>query len=125
MTTGVLTPCQHRYHSECFFKWIFKNRSCPLCRKELIALPNSEEHESLNELHRQIEWEGSLYNTLRSSTDALGRDIHTKKEMLRELSSLIQLKELQLVAIIDRYRQFIQHRQRNQRSNRRSLFFKN
>ena len=21
---GVLTPCKHRYHSECFFKWIYK-----------------------------------------------------------------------------------------------------
>ena len=27
MDNGVLTPCNHRYHSECFFKWILKKKN--------------------------------------------------------------------------------------------------
>ena len=65
---GVLTPCKHRYHSECFFKWIYKKRTCPLCRTELIA--PSEDEEFLDELRRQIDWESSIYSTLRNNTTA-------------------------------------------------------
>ena len=75
MDNGVLTPCNHRYHSECFFKWIFKKRTCPLCRKELIVKPDVEERASLYELRRQIDWESSLYNTLRNNVDTLDNHI--------------------------------------------------
>ena len=27
MNDGVLTPCGHRYHSDCFFKWIYKKKT--------------------------------------------------------------------------------------------------
>ena len=123
MDNGVLTPCNHRYHSECFFKWIFKKRTCPLCRKELIVKPNLEECESLYELRRQIDWESTLYNTLRNNTETLERHILTKKKELQELNTQVNLKENQLVTIIHRYKQFIQSSQRNQRRRRRGLLF--
>jgi len=101
MDNGVLTPCNHRYHSECFFKWIFKKRTCPLCRKELIAQPDIEERASLYELRRQIDWESSLYNTLRNNVDTLDS------------------RQNQLVTIIERYKGFMQSMQRNHRNRRR------
>ena len=63
-----------------FFQMDFKKRTCPLCRKELIAEPDIEERESLYELRRQIDWESSLYNTLRNNVDTLERYILTKKK---------------------------------------------
>ena len=119
MDNGVLTPCNHRYHSECFFKWIFKKRTCPLCRKELIAQPDIEERASLYELRRQIDWESSLYNTLRNNVDTLESYILTKKKELQELNSIIHSRENQLVTIIERYKGFMQSMQRNHRNRRR------
>ena len=119
MDNGVLTPCNHRYHSECFFKWIFKKRTCPLCRKELIVQPDIEERASLYELRRQIDWESSLYNTLRNNVDTLESYILTKKKELQELNSIIHSRENQLVTIIERYKGFMQSMQRNHRNRRR------
>ena len=93
MDNGVLTPCNHRYHSECFFKWILKKRTCPLCRKELIAQPDIEERASLYELRRQIDWESTLYNTLRNNVDTLEKHILIKKKELQELNTQTQLKQ--------------------------------
>jgi len=122
ITNGVLTPCNHRYHSECFFRWISKNKTCPLCRKELIAQPNMEEQASLYELRRQIDWESTLYNTLRNNADTLERHIQKKKEELQKLNIQLRSKQNQLVTIINRYKQFMQ---RNNRRHRRGLLFKN
>jgi len=118
MNEGVLTPCNHRYHSECFFKWIFRKRTCPLCRKELIVQPDAEERVSLYEIRRQIDWETTLYNTLRNNADTLENHILTRKKELQELNTHIDTKKHQLDTIIDRYKQFIQ---RNQRRYRRGL----
>ena len=123
MDNGVLTPCNHRYHSECFFKWIFKKRTCPLCRKELIAQPDIEERASLYELRRQIDWESSLYNTLRNNVDTLEKHILTKKKELENLNLQVHSRQNQLVTIIDRYKQFMQSSRRNQRRRRRGLLF--
>jgi len=120
MDDGVLTPCNHRYHSECFFKWIYKKTTCPLCRKELIAQPNQDEHESLYELRRQINWESTLYNTLRNNADILERHIHTIKNELQNLNTQVRSRENQLVSIIDRYKQFMQD---TRRRRRRGLLF--
>ena len=116
---GVMTPCGHRYHSECFFKWIYKKRTCPLCRKELIA--PSEDEEFLDELRRQIDWESSIYSTLRNNTTILERRIVEKKQFLKKLQEEVMLKEQQLKNITERYRNFIKNKPRNRR--RRGLLF--
>jgi hypothetical protein len=120
MDNGVLTPCNHRYHSECFFKWILKKRTCPLCRKELIAQPDIEERAALYELRRQIDWESTLYNTLRNNTDTLERHLLIKKKELENLNLQVHSRQTQLVTIIDRYKQFVQ---KTQRRYRRGLLF--
>jgi hypothetical protein len=116
---GVLTPCKHRYHSECFFKWIYKKRTCPLCRTELIA--PSEDEEFLDELRRQIDWESSIYSTLRNNTTILERRIVEKRQFLKKLQEEVMLKEQQLKNITERYRNFIKNKPRNRR--RRGLLF--
>lgn len=30
------TPCGHKYHSECLFRWFSNSNSCPLCKSSLF-----------------------------------------------------------------------------------------
>ena len=106
MNDGVLTPCGHRYHSECFFKWIYKKKTCPLCREVLIS--PSEDEEFLHEIRRQIEWESSIYSTLRNNTTSLERNIVVKTQFLKKLEDEVMLKKQQLKKITNQYKDFIQ-----------------
>jgi len=106
MNDGVLTPCGHRYHSECFFKWIYKKKTCPLCREVLIS--PTEDEEFLHEIRRQIEWESSIYSTLRNNTTSLERNIVVKTQFLKKLEEEVMLKKQQLKKITNQYKDFIQ-----------------
>ena len=69
MNDGVLTPCGHRYHSECFFKWIYKKKTCPLCREVLIS--PTEDEEFLHEVY-----EKTIYVLdMRTVTGTLGKNL--------------------------------------------------
>ena len=106
MNDGVKTPCGHRYHSECFFKWIYKKKTCPLCREVLIS--PTEDEEFLHEIRRQIEWESSIYSTLRNNTTSLERNIVVKTQFLKKLEDEVMLKKQQLKKITNQYKDFLQ-----------------
>ena len=120
MNDGVLTPCRHRYHSDCFFRWIYKKKTCPLCRKDLIA--PSEDENMLDEVRRQIDWESSIYATLRNNTTVLERSIVEKRQFLKKLEEEVMLKRRQLRTIQEKYREFMQTSQRR-RQRRQGLLF--
>ena len=120
MNDGVLTPCGHRYHSDCFFKWIYKKKTCPLCRKDLIA--PSEDEDMLDEVRRQIDWESSIYATLRNNTTILERSIVEKRQFLKKLEEEVMLKRRQLRTIQEKYREFMQTSQRRRRRRQGLLF---
>ena len=120
MNDGVLTPCGHRYHSDCFFKWIYKKKTCPLCRKDLIA--PSEDEDMLDEVRRQIDWESSIYATLRNNTTILERSIVEKRQFLKKLEEEVMLKRRQLGTIQEKYREFMQTSQRRRRRRQGLLF---
>ncbi len=120
MNDGVLTPCGHRYHSDCFFKWIYKKKTCPLCRKDLIA--PSEDEDMLDEVRRQIDWESSIYATLRNNTTILERNIVEKRQFLKKLEEEVMLKRRQLRTIQEKYREFMQTSQRRRRRRQGLLF---
>jgi hypothetical protein len=120
MNDGVLTPCRHRYHSDCFFRWIYKNKTCPLCRKDLIA--PSEDENMLDEVRRQIDWESSIYATLRNNTTVLERSIVEKRQFLKKLEEEVMLKRRQLRTIQEKYREFMQTSQRRRRRRQGLLF---
>jgi hypothetical protein len=112
---GVLTPCNHRYHSECFFKWIYKNTTCPLCRKQIIDDPTIEGENILREIKRQIEWEMNVYNTLRNNTDVLERNIKIKFKELQNIDAQVATKQSQLISLVNNYQRFINSTRRNNR----------
>lgn len=34
-----ILACSHEYHSSCITQWMIKNRSCPMCRKDIHDQP--------------------------------------------------------------------------------------
>lgn len=34
-----ILACSHEYHSSCIGEWMLKNRSCPMCRKDIHNQP--------------------------------------------------------------------------------------
>ena len=127
MEDGVLTPCQHRYHSHCFFTWIYSNKTCPLCRKVLIRNISYDEEANLRELRQQINWESVVYETLLNNSKAkereikeLNQKIKEKKQELIYIQQLVMRKNSQVNSIIERYKKFIYS---SKRKNRRGLLF--
>ena len=51
-TNCVTTECNHTFHASCLFKNMNNSVDCPLCRKELVEVPEEEDSE-----------EGSDYDT--------------------------------------------------------------
>jgi len=134
MEDGVLTPCQHRYHSHCFFTWIYNNKTCPLCRKVLIRNVSYDEEANLRELRQQINWESVVYETLLNNSKAKEREIKEKNCEIKELNQkikenkqeliyiqqLVMRKNSQVNSIIERYKRFIYSLKRK---NRHGLLF--
>ena len=87
-----------------------------MCRKDLIA--PSEDQDMLDELRRQIEWESSIYSTLRNNTSSLERNIVIKTQFLKKLEEEVTLKRRQLQTIQEKYRDFIVNSQRKNRRRR-------
>ncbi len=83
---AVLTPCDHRFCSGCFFKWIYLKKTCPLCRRILIAEANTEEKEELDYLLELSQEEISYINRLREK-------IEEKQDKIQELNSELELLE--------------------------------
>ena len=83
---AVLTPCDHRFCSVCFFKWIYLKKTCPLCRRILIAEANTEEKEELDYLLELSQQEISYINRLREK-------IEEKQDKIQELNSELELLE--------------------------------
>ena len=54
ISKSVLTSCNHRFHSECFFKWLKKKPNCPMCRT-VFREPNNYEIEQEREIHLKQE----------------------------------------------------------------------
>lgn len=53
-TDCCTTECGHHFHSSCIFKNFTSSFSCPMCRKELVDIPQEDEDEEEDE---DSEWE--------------------------------------------------------------------
>ena len=68
----VITPCDHCFCTECFFKWIKEGKNCPLCRKTFIEDPEEEEaHNTLAAINQQIITDYDIMTHLRDKNSIL------------------------------------------------------
>ena len=65
-TRRVVTPCNHCFCTQCFFKWMKEGKNCPLCRKIFIEDPTHDAENRLRIINQQIVDD---YNTLISLRD--------------------------------------------------------
>ena len=58
-TDCCTTECGHHFHSSCIFRNFTNSFSCPICRKELIDVPQEDEEEEDSEWETESELSGS------------------------------------------------------------------
>lgn len=75
----VSTECDHQFCKTCFWKWIKRNNSCPLCRKSVLA--NSEELEEHKYMRRMLEQRTELLSQISYFEKR-------KKELLKEINNI-------------------------------------
>lgn len=95
----LTTPCNHKFHSSCFLKWMYAHKDCPLCRKQLIKNPTQDEETYLFQLRQRIEWETIIYENcveqkkhMDEKIKHANEKIEEKKETLNKLNKAIQIR---------------------------------
>jgi len=77
----VITPCNHAFCNDCFFKWLGRKETCALCRTTL--LPNTLVEERLTELEDIQDELASNYRCLRR----LKSKVRAKKRKLNQITN--------------------------------------
>jgi hypothetical protein len=54
----TVTECGHRFHSSCIFRNMMERIECPMCRKDLVDMPEEEEEEDDEEYEESVDEEG-------------------------------------------------------------------
>ena len=54
---SVITPCKHRFCSDCFFNWMKRKANCPVCRKEFTNTCDAERRRLDELVEASGEWE--------------------------------------------------------------------
>ena len=86
----LVTPCNHKFHSSCFLKWIYAHRDCPLCRNQIIKSPTEDEENYLFQLRQRIEWETIIYQNCINNKKQMDIDIKKKTKKLEEINTDIK-----------------------------------
>jgi hypothetical protein len=77
----VITPCEHIFCGECFFKWMQEKPNCPLCRKEFV---NENIMTNINANREELSVISSEINYLKVRASKLKRQagrMYIKSEM--------------------------------------------
>ena len=77
----VITPCEHIFCGECFFKWMQEKPNCPLCRKEFV---NENIMTNINANREELSVISSEISYLKVRASKLKRQaikMYTKSEM--------------------------------------------
>ena len=117
LSKSVMTPCNHRFCTKCFFTWIYNNKTCPLCRKILIRDMVQETSDQLGILRNAYRFEYEIY------TDVCNRVDDKNKEMVdinTEMADIKRENEKLERAINRQHHKLNQNRERiNQERHRR------
>jgi len=81
----TVTECGHRFHSSCIFRNMIERIECPMCRKDLVDMPEEEDDEE--EFDGEDDESESESDGDNESVDEGERDL-TCKQMADKLQSL-------------------------------------
>lgn len=82
ISKSVMTPCNHRFCTKCFFTWIYNNKTCPLCRKTLIRDMVQETSDQLGVLRNAYRFEYEIYTDICNRVDDKNKEMgEINKEM--------------------------------------------
>ena len=93
----LTTPCNHKFHSSCFLKWMYAHKDCPLCRGQLIKNPTQDEEAYLFQLRQRIEWETIIYENCIEQKKHMDKKIKEKEETLNKLNNDIQIRNNHII----------------------------
>ena len=120
LENAVLTSCNHRFCSVCFFTWINTSHNCPVCRYEFFEKPLSQSERAEQELllinlQNRIEDSYHIMTRLNRHNDIIRneyRNFETKYNLIKEKynSEINRLHQL-----------YVSYKQKTQR--RRTLLF--
>ena len=102
---SVLTPCNHYFCSHCFFRWIYRAKTCPICRRILIAEANSEEKEEMAFLTELSQREIQHINHLTEEREEKQQQISELYTEIEFLSTIKNQKEKEIHNILERQQQ--------------------
>jgi len=90
----VITPCNHCFCTECFFKWIKTGKNCPLCRRTFIEDPEEEEiYNTLMAINQQIVTDYDIMIHLRDKNAILAmQNMELKESNISLTQEQIRLK---------------------------------
>lgn len=100
----LTTPCNHKFHSSCFLKWMYAHKDCPLCRKQLIKNPTQDEEAYLFQLRQRIEWETIIYENCIERKKHMDKKIKEKEETLNKLNNDIQIRHNYIINLAKKKR---------------------
>jgi septal ring factor EnvC (AmiA/AmiB activator) len=117
----VNTSCNHIFCNTCFFRWMYDNKTCPICRHQMIKDSTREERIELGQLRQLYEWEYEHLQELQTK-------IEGNENIITELSDNIKTLETQkknLSDFINRANYSLREReyQRNRNRGRRHGLF--
>lgn len=111
---NVCTPCNHFFCSGCFFKWIYSSKTCPICRKTLIAEANTEEKQELTYIRQLTRIELQRFYDLK-------KDIQDKKNALDTLHHVYEERKGAFNQMIYSHNQYCEVQKVWRRSRRRRM----
>jgi hypothetical protein len=117
---SVVTPCNHRFCSYCFFRWIYTAKTCPLCRKVLIAEANTEEREELAFLTELSQQEIIRVNRLTEKIEEKRDCVSELYAEIEFLSTIKNQKKNEINKLVLR-QQRVSQKQQQQQQQQQSL----
>lgn len=108
MTKSVLTSCNHRFCSSCFFNWMKEKSNCPYCRTSFGPAIGQQEVLELEEIIEQTrDWElyqSQIRNNVLNLEDKLNEcyvSVASKEVDIKNINAKIDLANDKLNNIIN------------------------
>ena len=110
LPNSVKTSCNHYFCSNCFFQWIYEEKTCPCCRKQLIKNLTEDEEADLEWIRRRyVELDTECYSlaeiiskqneeisSLKLEISKYKKNIINKQNLLSNLNNIYNARKIHI-----------------------------